>query len=761
MQNRLKKHKYFLLLITVLIVGTFLMFLPSYLKGNYFVGGGDVKTQWYPFYVLNRRTTINALRDKTLPFYSFVLFLGNNIWASKSSYGLFDIYNILTYVLNKDYFYIYNLQCLLKILVSGIGMYLLIDYLYKNKKVSFIGGLCFGLSSFAIYFTSQPGFLSFYSLFPFYILGMEKYLKENKKYLFILSVFILLITNYYFFYALSLFSPIYFVYRYYNIHNGLKGVVKNALILIGYYLVGVLLSGFIILPAFLYVIQNERVGGLNLSFTYSDLSVYLHLFVSSFVPSHTYIYGNNVFELGAHTLKEICLYCGTLIALIIPQIIKDNNKRYLKSTVVVYIIMLTALFIPMASGVINGFSEPCFRWLFIFIYFNIFVTCRYLNNTNLINEIVLRNSLIIEIVVIVLMFALGLLYKGYAISDYKTQLFIFILAIVFVLANYYCIVSNKNYVIICIIELCLFSYMYGQKSLITSISKDDVDRVTSVLADNNDYHNLRDYLNSLDESNENEYFRIYVPYDSLYWSFSHDLSIIYNINGLMTYDSTYAQSFNSMRKLNYNQIVEVLDWEFNIKDTNLINFLSTKYSITTNEDEIPFYNYEIVDNEYRGSLIVALNLDYREIVSTYDKSITYDELKEKYNNDTSLLDKYVVIKDGSVSVGSGESTCNNVTYYDNYFGCDLYTDEDGFAVIGIPYDDGWKITVNGDEIDYIECNGGMIGINVNGGKNHIEMYFVPKGYKTGMIFSGIGFLCFAILAIIDMKRRKTHEQNRR
>ena len=103
MQNRLKKHKYFLLLITVLIVGTFLMFLPSYLKGNYFVGGGDVKTQWYPFYVLNRRTTINALRDKTLPFYSFVLFLGNNIWASKSSYGLFDIYNILTYVLNKDY----------------------------------------------------------------------------------------------------------------------------------------------------------------------------------------------------------------------------------------------------------------------------------------------------------------------------------------------------------------------------------------------------------------------------------------------------------------------------------------------------------------------------------------------------------------------------------------------------------------------------------------------------------------------------------
>ena len=107
MLNKIKKHKYFIFLVFVLSIGTFLMFLPSFLEGNYYVGGGDVKTQWYPFYILNRRTTINTLRDHTLPFYSFVLFLGNNIWASKSSYGLFDLYNLLTYLIDKDYFFIY------------------------------------------------------------------------------------------------------------------------------------------------------------------------------------------------------------------------------------------------------------------------------------------------------------------------------------------------------------------------------------------------------------------------------------------------------------------------------------------------------------------------------------------------------------------------------------------------------------------------------------------------------------------------------
>ena len=749
----IRKHKYLILLILVLSLGTVLMFLPSILQGKYFIGGGDVKTQWYPFYTLNRRTTINALRDHTLPFYSFVLFLGNNIWASKSSYGLFDIYNVLTYVLNKDYFFIYDLQCFIKILVSGISTYLLIDYLYSNKKVSFIGGLCFGLSSFAVYFTSQPGFLSFYSLAPLYILGMEKYLKANKKYLFIIMVFVLLLTNYYFFYALSLFSPIYFIYRYYNIHGECRGVFKSAIKLIGYYLVGVLLSCVVIVPAFLYVIENERVGGLSVSFTYSDLSVYLHLFISGFVPNHTYIYGNNVFDNNAHTLKEICLYAGSLISLLIGQVFVDNDTKYKKSTLIVYVIMLCALFIPLISGMINGFSEPCFRWLFLFILFNILNVCRYLCDLNSVNKKVLLVTLIIEVLMIMVMFSLCLLYKNYSISDYLRQLLIFVCTVVFMLINYFCIKYNKSfYVLVCAIELCLFSFMYGNKSLVTSISEGDLDSVTSVLADNDNYHNLRDYLNTLDSANEHSYFRVYVPYDSLYWSFSHDLGIIYNLNGLMTYDSTYSQSFNDMRSLNYDGTVELIDWEFNIKDENIINFLSTKYSITASVDEIPFSAYEVVDDSYRGSLIIAKNLNYRDIVSTYSKSITYSELKSRYNNDTSLLNDYVIY-DEVVDVGSDVSSVSDVAYYDNYFTCSLYTDKDGFAVIGLPYDEGWKISVNDENVSYIKCNGGMMGFNVKSGGNLIEMYFVPRGFKLGLILSLAGGLVFICLVVFDIKRK--------
>lgn len=754
--NFLNKHKYFVCLLILLSVAAILMFLPSWIRGNYFVGGGDVKTQWYPFYTLNRRTTINALKDHTLPFYSFVLFLGNNIWASKSSYGLFDIYNIFTYILDNNFFFIYNLQCFIKILISGIACYLLIHNIYKNKKTSLIAGLCYGLSSFAIYFTSQPGFLSFYSLVPFYFLGIELYLKNNKKILFILTVFTLLLTNYYLFVALSLFSPLYFLYRYYNIYKTFKSVLISTIKLIAYYFVGVLLSGVVIVPAFFYVIQNERVGGLNTSLSYKDFSVYLHLFTSAFVPNHTYIYGNNVYELGEHTLKEILLYSGTIVGLLVPQFITDTNDKFKKSTIIVYILLLVSTFTPMIGSIINGFSEPCFRWFFIFIIFNIIISSRYITNLEYLNIKSLKGSLVFEIFIILISYFGCLLYKHYSFSNYTIQFSIFVITILFMFINYITIVKYKKVLVsLCIIELALFSCLFGYKSLITSVSKDDITNVTSVLADNDNYHNLKDYLNSLDEDNVNQYYRTYISYNDLYWSFSHDLGIIYNNNGLMTYDSTFAPSFAKMRRLNHDEIVDIIDWEFNIKDPYIMNFLSTKYSITVDEESIPFNNYEIVDNEYRGSLKVALNLDYRPIVSLYSKAITYKEFKTKYSNNTSLLNEYVITDSKISNLNSSVSACTNVEYYDNYFGCNLYSSDNSFAVIGLPYDEGWKITINGNPIEYIECNGGMIGFNVNEGNNEIKMYFMPKGFKLGLILTTVGTCIFVVLLATSIRKKKT------
>lgn len=751
MENKIKRRNILLLAILVCI-GIAAMYLPSFLNGKYFVGGGDVKTQWFPFYILNRRTTISALKSGGWPFYSFVLFLGNNIWSSKTSYGLFDIYNLLSYFLDSNYFVIYDLLTFVKILVSALSMYLLIKTIYRNDKSALIAGLCYGLGSFSLYFTSQPGFLSFYSLAPFYLLAMEHYLQRGGKLLFIFMVFILLLGNYYLFYALSLLSPLYFLYRYYNLHGSFKGVVAQTLILIFYYLVGVLLSGIVILPAFFYVLNNERVGEVCKLATYNDLKLYLHLLISSLVPNHTYIYGNNVFDFTAHTFKEVCLYSGSLIALLVPQFLTDKNKKFALSTAILYLLLILILFSPFAGSVLNGFAEPCFRWLFFLEIINIIVAAAYLSSLEKINRHNLLLTASVEILLIAGCFFKAISLEGAKLSDYVPQLAIFVTVMAFMLVNVWSYLQGERFLLsLLFAELLLFSLIQGFRTQNDAISKTELDAVTNVLADSDDPDYLNYYLESLDAHNSQEFYRVYVPYDSLYWSFSHDLAAIYNFRGLMTYDSTYAQSFNKMRKIDYDGVVDTIDWEFNIQNPDIISFLSTKYAIVTKTEEIPFRNYEIVADNYRGSLIVAENQDYRPIGVSYDTAITYEEVQ---NDSSKLLETVISDHDVTAYLGDNGSALYNVAAYQNIFTAEIDCVKPSFVVTGIPYEAGWRLRVNGEDGELIECNGGFNGFAVPAGHSQIEMVFIPYGVKAGALLSAIGTMIYLGLIIIEIRKRR-------
>ena len=262
--------------------------------------------------------------------------------------------------------------------------------------------------------------------------------------------------------------------------------------------------------------------------------------------------------------------------------------------------------------------------------------------------------------------------------------------------------GRKYFVVSTFIELLLFTSFYGYKSSSIAVSKNDINNVTSVIVENDDYHNLSNYLNSLDD--KEEYYRVYVSYEDLYWSFSQNMGILYNINGLMTYDSTYAQSFNKMRRMNYD---------------------------------------EIVDDSY---VIIAKNMDYKPFGRTYTKTMKYED----FNNDTSLLNEYV-ISDTDIKAGNTVYDTVNVAYKNNSISGDIKTNEDSFVVLSLPYDEGWNIKVNGKEISYYECNGGMIGFNVESGDNHIEMEFIPKGFYLGSIMSCVGVISLVVLILIDKK----------
>ncbi|MBQ1478025.1 MAG: YfhO family protein [Erysipelotrichaceae bacterium] len=749
----IEKYKYLILLVFFMILGVSMMMLPAWLNGEMFVGGGDIKTQWDPFYTLNRRETIDALRQGKLPFYSWILFLGTNLWASKASYGLFDPFNIATYPLGVSYLYIYQLLCFVKMITGALGMYACLRYTGVSKKHSFLGGLLYGLSSYSVYFTSEFGFLSFYVLLPFYFLGLERWLKEGRRDLFILSVFVLFLVNYYLFFAVTMLTPVFFLYRYYRNHSSLKGWFLSALRLIIGYLAGFLLAGAVIVPVVYFILQNSRVGSSGLVWTYDDPKVYLHLLISTLVPSHTFIYGNNVFEHSSHNMKEICFFASSLTALLVPQVLKSEKKIKMPVLIVYGIFFLIAFVSPLGS-LLNGLSGASFRWSMAVIFLSVFISMEILDRGEIDQRLLLKTC-IFEVVLIIAAFLIAVLLRGESVSAYPKQIAELLMAIGFSFLYVFLLKKGNGRILsiaVCA-ELFLFAGIFGFR--VKGTKMEDYVKARNVIANSADKNDFMNNMNYLEEGNDLSFYRVYVPYESLYWTASRNMNLYYNLPGVMTYDSTYEPSFNEMKYLGNIPSVQIIDWEFSVQDPDILDFLSVKYALTLNEEEIPFADYEILTTDYRGFVTVSKNTGAKAFGGTYTEVLSKDE----FNGDVSLLrDKIITERPEEIRnwiTSKERSEMTDVVRSSNMLSGEIDSDGQGYVVLSLPYDRGWKIKVNGAEVRYDEVNCGFTGFKIPEGHSHIEMYFVPEGFKTGALMSVSGLIVSALIILWDHKRRKT------
>ena len=73
-------------------------------------------------------------------------------------------------------------------------------------------------------------------------------------------------------------------------------------------------------------------------------------------------------------------------------------------------------------------------------------------------------------------------------------------------------------------------------------------------------------------------------------------------------------------------------------------------------------------------------------------------------------------------------------------------------LIGVPYDEGWNVKVNGDVVETYIVGGGLTGIAIKDGFNNIEMNFVPKGFIIGAIASFVGAALFVCVLVIEKSK---------
>ena len=739
-----KKNK---IQLAILLVVIGCIFIPYVLNYRIFLFNADQQLQYNYFYKEWMRLIKALLKTGSFPFYTFNTFLGSNFYASKLYYLTGDIFFPVMLVLSKfikDISFNLELFSIFYVFLSGISFYIFL-YIFgiKNKWYILVGSLLYALSGISSNYVGQYMFHRFYSLLPFLFASIELYRKSGKLTPFAGSVFVLILTSYYFMFPTTLFLVAYsfFTIFYNNEKVSLKSIFKFAYPLIGAYIVGILLSAFLTVPGFLFIKDNSRLGVeyIDQFFEFRVYLGYLHSFITA--PLTLFSTYDYMFSVGFNGhLTWYSIYAGTGIVPFIFSTLFIRRDRKITSLRVLLLTLNVFALIPVLSSIMHGFSEPSFRWMFILTFVNILSFMIVLDDFNEYRKEIIKGAYLYLILFVSILFY-GFKFKNLYYGDNPIHISIiqYSLLLYFV---YVILLHLKKIRIVLVLLVIEVIFTFSTRLWILSES----------------YYYYTPSLDEqaiayFDEIDEDLFYRIYVNPDSLLPTSTLNLNQSINLNyySTSTYDSTYSYNLSQFLQMNN------INWHIiKLDNPDVLRMLGVKYYYVTHHSELPSaykwtYRYNV--NHFQ-----VFELDnYRSIAFTYSKFVNEDEISEENPliwNDVLLVpnDLNEKIKD----IVQGDSVdLNLIEFSNNRLVGTIEVPNKQMLFISVPYSTGWNVMIDDQKVETYKVQGGFIGVELDEGSHNVVMQFVPPGLKIGVITSGIGFILFLIISVHDFRKRRS------
>ena len=87
------------------------------------------------------------------------------------------------------------------------------------------------------------------------------------------------------------------------------------------------------------------------------------------------------------------------------------------------------------------------------------------------------------------------------------------------------------------------------------------------------------------------------------------------------------------------------------------------------------------------------------------------------------------------------------------FWCRTAYEKDRFVYFSVPYDRGWKATIDSEPAKII-CSGGMMLLRVPAGEHAVRFIYHTPGLRPGAIAAGVSWLAFIGLCVFSRIARK-------
>lgn len=360
-ESRQKKRIYWLAYSLVFAVMTGLVFWPFFKEGKSFIWIGGAADGWAQHYTAlvyfgrwlrDVAEQIFVEHSFDLPTYTFSIGYGSDLFTTLHYYVIGDPLDLLAvFVPSNLTQYLYGGLILLRLYLAGLSFSAFCFYKKEPKTVGLLAGsFVYVFCGFALYAAVRhPYFTNPMIYLPLLLLGAEKFLQEKRPWLFIGMVFLSAVSNFYFFYMLVLFTVLYVLFRLFMLYD--KKQVGQAVVtvfqMLGYAVVGVMLSAVILLPV-LYLFLGDQRSGSGYVHSMFYPGTYYKKFLSSFVTFDTPGYWNFMGYSAVSLLSVVLLF------------LKRKKHTALK---VAFLLLTGFLLLPMAGRVFNGFSYVTNRWV--------------------------------------------------------------------------------------------------------------------------------------------------------------------------------------------------------------------------------------------------------------------------------------------------------------------------------------------------------------------------------------------------------------
>ena len=551
----------------------------------------------------------NVLLGNESLFYSFKGLLGYNFYAT-SIYYMFNPTNLFCiFSTSENILEYYTFIILLRIGLSGFTMCKYLKYKFKNQSNLryIIFSISYALMAYNVCYFFNYMYFDTVVLFPIVVLGLDKLIYERKNRLYILSLTLSIISNFYIGYMVCIFSLLYFIYNI-VIYKLDKNIIKD-------FIISSLLSGFmcmiIIIPeasellkgkALLYASSKTEYFKFNMNF--------LNIFYK-FLPGSTSNYDLK------YGMVNIYVSLFVIILVIKYFFNKKISKKERITTLIFILFFLLSISFNLLDFAWQLFQKPIWypnRYIFTFSFFLITIAMKEITN-------ITYKTNIKENLIIIISFILLTLYSIISLKIHNDNLKIisYILGIILIL-QYTFFLNNKNAKYLLVM---LFFIEVTTNAIFTLKIMGKTTTMTQYKTNEEINEKAVKHIKEI-ENKDNNFYRM-----ELSTSTVHNSPSLLNYNGINHFNSVKnAKTLNFLNKFNY-QVTDDTSVEFNNYNPYLTSLLGIKY-INGSKDEM-YYENVYNENPYMYLNKDALSLGYM----IYNKE--FKESNSSYQNTENLI----------------------------------------------------------------------------------------------------------------------------